>query len=247
MVSQEARDIDKLYKGIADSLAANPQMGLDEMRRMFSHAGDIAGEPGGVDYIEVDAGGVRAMWAKPKGCAQDRVLICTHGGGYVVCSMFTHRKMYAHFAKEIGCAALIVDYRLAPEHIHPAPVDDVVRAYQWVLDQGIKSNHVAFTGDSAGGALAVTTLLRAREKGLPMPAATMPLSPWLDMDATSPSFESNRDRDLLVSRDIIQAMSGYVSGREREPQGSARQSAVRRVEGPAADVHPSRLIRDAAR
>ena len=79
--------------------------------------------PRGVDYIEVDAGGVPAMWAVPKGCAEDRVLLCAHGGGYISGSMFTPRKMYAHYAKKIGCRALIVDYGLAPENRHPGPED----------------------------------------------------------------------------------------------------------------------------
>jgi acetyl esterase/lipase len=153
-------------------MAANPSMELDEMRRMFEHWGDVTAEPGGVDYVEVTAGGQPALWATPKGSAQDRVLLCTHGGGYVTGSMYTHRKVYGHLAKAIDCRALIVHYRRAPENMHPGPVDDVVTAYRWLLNQGVKPQHIALTGDSAGGALAVTTLLRAHEHGLPMPAAT---------------------------------------------------------------------------
>ena len=82
---------------------------------------------------------------------QDRVLHCTHGGGYVTGSMYTHRKVYGHFAKAIGCRALILHYRLAPEHVHPAPVDDAVTAYRWLLEQKISPNHIALAGDSGGG------------------------------------------------------------------------------------------------
>ncbi|TXL72958.1 alpha/beta hydrolase [Vineibacter terrae] len=212
MPSPQSEALKSLYRHWSDSLAKNPTMPLDELRRLFDHWGDVTAEPGGVDYIEVDAGGVPALWAVPKGCAQDRVLQCTHGGGYVTGSMYSHRKVYGHFAKAIGCRALILDYRRAPEHVHPAPVDDATTAYRWLLDQGIEPGHIAFTGDSAGGGLAVTTLLRARERGLPMPAATMPLSPWLDMEATSPTFESNRERDALVQRDIVLVMAGTFLG-----------------------------------
>jgi epsilon-lactone hydrolase len=118
--------------------------------------------------------------------------------------MYTHRKVYGHFAKAIGCRALIVHYGRAPENIHPGPVDDMVNAYCWLLDQGIAPDHIALTGDSAGGGLAITTILRARERGLKLPAATMPLSPWLDMDAGGASFETNKERDVLVAREIIQ-------------------------------------------
>ncbi len=212
MPSVQSRDLTALYKGWSDSLANNPTMPLDDMRRMFEHWGDVTAEPGGVDYIEVDAGGVPALWAVPKGCRQDRVVLCTHGGGYVTGSMYTHRKVYGHVAKAVGCRALIPHYRRAPEHVHPAPVDDAAACYRWLLDQGIKPQHIVLTGDSAGGALAVTTLLRARERGLPMPAATMPLSPWLDMEASAATFESNRGKDALVQRDIVLGMAATFLG-----------------------------------
>jgi epsilon-lactone hydrolase len=179
---------------------------------LFEHMGDVTGEPRGVDYIETSAGGVPALWAVPKGCVEDRVLLCSHGGGYVTGSMFTHRKLYAHLAKAVGCRALIVDYGLAPENAHPGPVNDMAKAYRWLLDQGITPNHIALTGDSAGGGLAITTILRARDQGLKLPAATMPLSPWLDMDATGASFQTNKDRDVLVAPEIIGGMAAAFLG-----------------------------------
>jgi len=218
MASKQSEQLDNLYRSWIAALGANPEMPLDELRAMFEHWGDVTAEPGGVDYIEVDAGGVPALWAVPKGCAQDRVLLCSHGGGYVTGSMYTHRKVYGHFAKAIGCRALIVHYRRAPDHVHPAPVDDMTQAYKWLLDQGISPKHIALTGDSAGGGLAITTLLRAREQGLPMPAATMPLSPWLDMEGSGASFETNREKDVLVTRDIIQNMAAMFLGEKGNKQ-----------------------------
>src|SRR5689334_17175498 len=157
MPSKESGALKTFYGTLSAQLAANPEMPLDDLRRLFEHWGDVSGEPGGVDYIEVDAGGVPALWAVPKGAAQDRVILCAHGGGYVTGSMYSHRKLYGHVAKSIGCRALIVNYGRAPERVHPGPVDDCARAYRWLLDQGIKPNHIALIGDSAGGALAVTT------------------------------------------------------------------------------------------
>src|SRR6266436_2226717 len=220
MASKQSEELNTLYLGWVAALKANPEMPLDELRHMFDKWDSITGEPGGVDYIETDPGEVAAMWAAPKNCAQDRVLLCAHGGGYVLGSMYTHRKTYAHVAKAIGCRALIVDCRRAPENVHPGPVNDMVRSYKWLLDQGIRPNHVAVIGDSAGGGLAVTTILRAREQGLPLPAATMPLSPWLDMEATGETFETNAAKDLIVTRDLIQGMAGMFlgeSGNRRDP------------------------------
>ncbi len=81
MASSQSDAIKVLYKGWIDAMSANPEMGLEEMRDIFEHWGDITDEPGEVDYSEVDAGGVQAMWAVPKGCAGDRVVVCTHGEG----------------------------------------------------------------------------------------------------------------------------------------------------------------------
>lgn len=120
--------------------------------------------------------------------------------------------MYGHFAKVIGCRALIVHYRRAPEHVHPGPVNDAATAYRWLLDQGIQPGHIAVTGDSAGGGLAIATVLRARDQGLPLPAAIMPLSPWLDMEGTGATLETNRDKDLIVSRDMLVVMARMFLG-----------------------------------
>lgn len=219
MASLQSEELKTLYRSWIAALSANPEMPLEELRRMFEHWGDVTAEPGGVDYIEVDAGGVPALWAISKGAPEDRVLLCSHGGGYVTGSMYSHRKMYGHFAKTIGCRALIVHFGRAPENIHPGPVDDMVKAYTWLLRQtGIEPNHIAFTGDSAGGGLAVTTILRARERGLPPPAASMPLSPWLDMEAKGGTFDSNAERDVLVSRPIIETMASTFLGPNGNPK-----------------------------
>lgn len=220
MASKGAEELKTFLRNWAAALAARPDMPLDELRLLFEHWGDVTAEPGGVDYLETDAGGVPALWAVPKGCAEDRIVLCMHGGGYVTASMYTHRKVYGHLAKAIGCRALIPHYRRAPEHIHPAPVDDAVTVYKWLLDRGIHPGHIALTGDSAGGALAVTTLVRARDRNLPMPAATMPLSPWVDMEITGESLSSNRDKDVLVQKDVVEVMAATFlgeNGNRRDP------------------------------
>jgi len=199
-------------------------MSLDEMRHMFEQWPRITGEPGGVDYIETDAGGVPALWAAPKNCAQDRVVLCAHGGGYVVGSMYTHRKTYGHVAKAIGCRALIVDYRRAPENAHPGPVNDMARGYKWLLDQCIQPNHIAFIGDSAGGGLAVTTILRAREQRRYLRPA--PSNPWNHLRAPAHHRLWDRRngsmRSLRVKRRCC-ALKGSV------PAGRSRRSRFPRV------------------
>lgn len=202
MASIEAEELKDLYKSWVAAMAARPDMSVEQLRRLFDHWGDVTADPGGVDYIEVDAGGIPAMWAIPKGCAQDRALLCSHGGGYVVGSMYSHRKLFGHIAKAVGCRALIVHYRRSPESPHPGPVNDMVTAYRWLLEhEALKSQRIAFTGDSAGGALALTTIALARERGLPLPVATLPMSPWAACDVSGESYETNKNHDALVSRE----------------------------------------------
>ena len=145
MASAQAEAIKVLYRGWIEAMGANPEMSLEETRAIFDHWGDITAEPRAVDYVEVDAGSVPAMWAIPKGCSDNRVVMCTHGGGYVTGSMYTHRKLFGHLAKEIGCKALILDYRRAPEATHPAQVEDALIGYRWLLDQGYSSEHMCPT------------------------------------------------------------------------------------------------------
>lgn len=199
--------------------AARLAAGLPEDERPDDEAwGDLTAEPREVDYIETDAGGLPAMWAVPKRSVQDRVLLCMHGGGFVSGSIYSHRKMFGHLAKATGARALLFDYRLAPGHTHPAQVDDSTAAYAWLLDQGISPGHIAFAGDSCGGGLAITTQLQARDRGLPLPAAALPFSPWVDMEATGESYQTNRDRDAFFSADLVRGLANTFLGRNGDPR-----------------------------
>jgi len=168
--------------------------------------GDLTAEPRGVDYLETEAGGLPAMWAVPKRASMDRVLMCIHGGGFVSGSIYTHRKMFGHLAKATGARALLVSYHLLPEGVFPGPADDVMNAYRWLLDQGISADRIALAGDSVGGWLAITVQLRAREQGLPLPAAALLISPCVDMETTGESYETNQDSDPFFKPDVVRAI-----------------------------------------
>ncbi|HLK02229.1 MAG TPA: alpha/beta hydrolase [Streptosporangiaceae bacterium] len=182
----------------------------------------LTGEPGRVDYLEVDAGGVPALWAIPHGTAHDGpALLCFHGGGYVGGSMFTHRKMFAHLAKAIGARALSVDYTLLPQGgVFPRPIVEGVAAYQWLLDQNVPAGRIAFAGDSAGGQLAMAVQLRAREQGLPLPGATMLISPWTDLEISGESLDYNGGKDAIFNKQwIIDMAAAFHDGHDpRDPK-----------------------------
>jgi monoterpene epsilon-lactone hydrolase len=219
--------VEELYEEWTAAFAAEPGMPLDRWRAMVEEWPRVTAEPGGVDYIEVDAGGVPAMSIRPKGAAEDRVILSMHGGGFVVGSMYTHRKLFGHIAKAAGVRALAPDYRRPPEHRHPAPLEDVVRAYEWLLAEGIEAAHVAFTGDSAGGGMVVTAMLLARDRGLPLPAAGMPISAWFDLAGRGASQRTNAATDKLLSKELGDRLADIlleVSGDRRDPLVSALEA-----------------------
>jgi acetyl esterase/lipase len=151
------------------------------------------------------------------------VLLCFHGGGYIGGSMFTHRKMFAHLAKAIGARALVIDYTLLPQGgTFPRPTAEGVTVYQWLLAQGIAAGRIAIAGDSAGGHLAMTVQLRARGQGLPLPAATMLISPWIDLAATGESLDDNAGKDAIFSKEWIIEMAGaFLNGTDPRDPGAA--------------------------
>jgi monoterpene epsilon-lactone hydrolase len=177
----------------------------------------LTSEPGSVDYLETNAGGVPALWAVPNGVSDDDpVVLCFHGGGYVGGSMFSHRKMFAHLAKAIGARALVIDYTLLPAGgTYPVPVVEGLAAYRWLLDQGVAPSRIAFAGDSAGGGLALTVQLLARDEGVPLPAAAMLISPWNDLEGIGESLETNEGKDVLFTKDwIAQLAAGFLNGQD---------------------------------
>ena len=212
MASPQAQQLKETFREFRDANFANPDATLEQMRANAVGFGELTSEPDGVRSEPVDAGGVPAQWIIPDGAAEDRVLQYVHGGGYVLMSAETHRKMVGHIAKATGCRALNVDYRLAPEHAHPAAVEDSVTAYRWLLAQGLEPRHIAISGDSAGGGLCIATALKIRDLDLPLPAAIVPISPWTDMEGTGESMKTRADVDMIVSPDAIMQLSGVFLG-----------------------------------
>lgn len=222
MASKQSSAVTKLYRSWVEIPTQSPDWSLDDQRDLVEGWNVLTAEPGGVDYVEADASGLPALWASPKGALDDHVLLCIHGGGFITGSIYTHRKLFAHLAKALGVRALLVSYRLLPEGVHPAPLDDVLAAYRWLLEEGIDAARVAFVGDSAGGALALATQLRARDERLLLPAATMLLSPWVDLAVTGETMLSNSGNDALFSKPWVEQMAAtFLAGADpRDPYAS---------------------------
>lgn len=217
MPSTESDALRAHFQSMTDRMAADPDMDLVTLRSMLEELAARAGEPEGVSYAEADAGGVRALWCRPEGADANRVVYYMHGGGFVSNTADSHRKLAAHLAKAVGARALVLDYRLAPEHPFPAQIEDAVTGYRWLRSQGIEARDIVTAGDSAGGNLAISVVLKLRDLGEPLPGAVIGFSPWLDMEHKGKTLDSNAATDALVQRAVIEQMSAMFLGEDGAP------------------------------
>jgi epsilon-lactone hydrolase len=187
---------------------------IAQMRRRAAAAKRLVPGPSAeTETLDVDAGGVRAERITTPASQQDRHVLHLHGGGFITGSPSLYRHLTWRIASAARARVLSIDYRLAPEYPFPAALDDAVTAYRWLLADGADPRRVAVIGDSAGGGLAFSLLLRLRDGGFPLPAAAVALSPWTDLTLTGPSFRLNAAADPLVNVEgAAQFVGYYVAG-----------------------------------
>jgi epsilon-lactone hydrolase len=184
--------------------------GFENMASQLRVAEDIKCEP-------VEAGGVPAEWITAPGTADDRFLFYLHGGGYVIGSVNTHRDMISRLSRAAGARTLALNYRLAPENPFPAAVEDSAAAYRWLLANGANPARTVIAGDSAGGGLTLATLIALRDAGVPLPAAGVCLSPWVDLEGTGESMTTKAGVDPLVQREGLLSMAKLYVG-DKDPR-----------------------------
>lgn len=166
--------------------------------------------PAGITREVVSADGVRCDWLIPQNSANDLVLLYLHGGGFVFGLTPSHLKMVAHLVQQMRIRALLVDYRLAPGHPFPAPLDDCMAVNRWLGRQGIAAQDTVVAGDSAGGNLTLALLMALRDSGERLPAAAACLSPVADLSGKSASSPDFKD-PLLHPRAMRRYNESYVA------------------------------------
>ncbi|BBG02747.1 MULTISPECIES: alpha/beta hydrolase [Pseudonocardia] len=167
--------------------------------------------PEDAEIGEVDAGGVPCLWVSAPGVARDRAAIHLHSGGYVMGSAHNYREFAYRLSRALDARVLVVDFRLAPEHLYPAALDDARAAYLWLTTQ-VDPARIIATGDSAGGGLALGLQMSLRDKGEPTSGAIALFSPWADLAAEGASYDEFPE-DPVVSRPFALANCElYLSG-----------------------------------
>jgi uncharacterized repeat protein (TIGR03833 family) len=178
---------------------------IEVQRRQWEESVAAVELPPGTVIEATSIAGVPGEWITRSEAARDHALLFLHGGGFTTGSCRTHRELAARLCSTTGWPILLVDYRLAPEDPFPAGLEDVVQVYRGLLTQGFPSDHLIIGGDSAGGGLALSSVLLLRDRGEPLPAAIVLLSPWLDLSLSGPTIESRAAIDPLVSRSALLA------------------------------------------
>ena len=200
---------------------------VDEQRRLLRELTSAQPLPADVTVTATELGGVPTAEITIDGIEPRHVVLYFHGGVYVMGDAFQAADLASQVGRRTRAKVISVDYRLAPEHPYPAAVDDALAAYEALLQGGTAPSDIVFAGESAGGALAVATLVNARAHGLPLPAAALVMSPYADLTLAGTTMETKREVDPLMSRELLQArIADYTAGQDAALPSSARYSPI---------------------
>lgn len=206
-----------------------PRLPVRMQRRILDSQAEVAAKltvlPVGLSRSMGSLGGRPALRVTPPGADTARAVLYLHGGGYSTGSVRTHGGLVSHLAEAAGARVYLLDYRLAPEHPFPAALDDAAAAYEALLATGLRPDHVAIAGDSAGGGLAVALAMRVRDSGGRLPAALALFSPWVDV--TLANVGNDRHDPLLRRSWLARCARAYAGADTANPYVSPIRGDVR--------------------
>ena len=188
---------------------------VNEQRRQLRELISAQPLPADVTVTAAALGGVPTAEITVDGIEPRHVVLYFHGGVYVIGDAFQAAGLASQVGRRTRAKVISVDYRLAPEHPYPAAVDDALAAYQALLEGGTAPSDIVLAGESAGGALAVTTMVNARDHGLPLPAAAFAMSPYADLTLSGATMQTKREADPLFTPEAFPArVADYTSGQD---------------------------------
>jgi acetyl esterase/lipase len=203
----------KVYAQWTEEFTAAPDMSLPVLRWVFEDWQRVSAEPENVTYASKVIGGVAGILVSPLDADASQLLLVLHGGGFALGSSASHRKYAGHLAKAAGARAFVADFRLAPEHPYPAQLDDADAVIDALIAEGYAAEDITPVGDSAGASIAIATTLRRMQRGTALPAQVITVSPWLDMENSGETIDTNDSTDFLIAREGLQGnIDRYLSG-----------------------------------
>lgn len=189
----------------------DPSQSIDFLRGTGPDGGSIPRPDTKVESCDAD--GVYCEWVTNGDPTSESVFVFLHGGGYYRSSAIASRMVASNLSAACRCRCFTVEYRLAPEHVFPAAVDDAYTAFKWLLKQGLSSKQIVVGGSSAGGGLTAALLAKLKLLGESQPAAAVLLSPWTDLTQSAGTFVTNADSDPTISKVYLDRMAAqYLDG-----------------------------------
>lgn len=230
MASREYEELRKVLKpGLA--IASDPTLVVRE-KMMAVHPTQYSGD---VVVEEAALGGVPAAFVRtPEVGDTDRTLLMVHGGAFVSTGIPQYIPYAEHVARAVRARIVVFEYRLAPEHRHPAALDDTLAAYRGLLEHGLPPERIGLIGDSCGGGIALAGLLALRDAGDPLPACYAGITPWLDAAQQGDAALHPRGLDPYVEAEWIRCRFRDYAG----PEGDLRSPRISPVEGNFAGLPP---------
>lgn len=183
--------------------ALSPKTPLKLQRFCSDAASAIVLGPRGYKTKKQTIAQVPTVHIQPKTTQSGLGILYLHGGGYVVGSSKSHTKLAAQIGHAAQTQVWLPEYRLAPEHTNPAAIEDVIAVYKALLAQGQNPNKFVIAGDSAGGGLSLSTAIAIRDSDLPLPAALVLLSPWVDLSLSGSTMKTHAAQDAMLSEDWL--------------------------------------------
>jgi acetyl esterase/lipase len=189
---------------------------IEQRRREWEAETRLHVLPKGSRFSPVNADGISCEWMEMPRVSRERVFLFLHGGAYISGSPRTHRRLAAHLSRACHMRLLVPEYRLAPEQPFPAGVKDALQVYRWLLQQGYTEDNIVIGGDSAGGGLALSTLLGLKMAGVKMPRAAILLAPWTDLTVSSQTYRTLRKFDPIITQEGLREAAEWYAG-TRDP------------------------------
>ena len=211
MSTEQRENLDAVLRQSAFPAGAD----VSEQRRLLRELTSAQPLPADVTVTAAALGGVRTAEITIDGIEPRHVVLYFHGGVYVLGDAFLAADLASQIGRRTGAKVISVDYRLAPEHPYPAATDDALAAYEALLQNGTAPSDIVFAGESAGGGLAIATLVNARDHGLPLPAAAFVMSPYADLTLAGTTMRTKHEVDPLLSRENLQPrVIDYTAGQD---------------------------------
>lgn len=213
MPSLQARVVRAFSRRVIRREGLSQEQLVRHLRRVFNQPPPLSLMPRGCRVTQIDVDGFTGEAVRHKDAAQGPAILYLHGGAYIAGTTRSYHALAGHLARALGATVFLARYPFAPEHPFPAAVNRCIDAYRFLLDEGHSPDNLVVAGDSAGGGLSLALMLALKDKGLPLPAGAVLLSPGGNCVPSSYVY-SNSDSDVMLSADMIEKVIDVYASAE---------------------------------